>query len=65
MPTKTKARTPDGEIVALPAYQADLIAKINALPPLDRANIAGSIACFCFAAAEGFKAGAARTGEAA
>ena len=57
MQTTTEARTPEGEIIALPAYQVALIEKINALPPLERKNLALAIGGFCLAVAEGFRAG--------
>ncbi len=57
MSIETKARTPEGEIIELSAYQVALIEKINALPPLERKNLALSIGGFCLAVAEGFRAG--------
>lgn len=58
MPTKP---TPPAAVV-LPAYQAELIAKINALPPLERARRAQAIGEFCLSLATGFADGARTEG---
>jgi hypothetical protein len=63
MTAKSKTRTPADAPVTLTDYETKLIASVRELPAADRANVAHSIASFCIAAADGFKAGGYREGE--